>query len=349
MPQSKTIAVDLAKDVYEVGFANQAHRIVKRKRLNRSAFRKLLTTEPASLVVMEACGTAHFWGRLAEQSGHRVKILPAQYVRPYRRRSKTDKADVSALVEANRCAEIKPVPVRSVEQQQIQQLHRLREQWKKTRTSRINQLRGCLRELGIFIPVGAARAIKQATLLLDDVTLPAPLRHMYAQVLEEIRSIGDSIAACEQQLAALTQDRRDVHTLTKISGIGPLTSTAMVAAAGSPHHFKSARHFASWLGLTPRESSSGNRRYLGRISKQGDTYVRTLLIHGARSALIHARRRHKSGLPLDRLQRWAVELHDRVGHNKAAVALANKLARICWATWKHQRDYDGDFVPALAR
>jgi len=215
--------------------------------------------------------------------------------------------------------------------------------------TRINQLRGCLRELGVFIPVGAARAIKQATQILDDETLPAPLRQIYAQVLEEIRTIGDSISACEQQLAALTRDRRDVHTLPKISGIGPLTSTAMVAAAGSPHHFKSARHFASWLGLTPRESSSGNRRYLGRISKQGDTYVRTLLIHGARSALIHARRRHKSGLPLDRLQRWAVQLHDRVGHNKAAVALANKLARICWATWKHQRVYDGDFVPTLAR
>lgn len=349
MTQCKTIAVDLAKDVYEIGFANRAHRIIKRKRLNRSAFRKLLSTEPATMVVMEACGTAHFWGRLAQEHGHRVKILPAQYVRPYRRGNKTDRADVSALVEANRCVDIRPVPVRSVEQQQIQQLHRLREQWKKTRTARINQLRGGLRELGIFIPVGAARAIKGATLALDNEAIPAPLRHIYAQVLDDIRSIEQRIADCEKQLASLTRKSKAVNTLTKINGIGPLTSTAMVAAAGSPHHFKSARHFASWLGLTPRESSSGNRRYLGGISKRGDTYVRTLLIHGARSALIHARRRHKTGLPLNRLQRWAVELHNRVGHNKAAVALANKLARICWATWKHQRDYDGDFLPTLAR
>jgi transposase len=348
MTQCKTIAVDLAKDVYEIGFANRAHRIVQRKRLNRAAFRKLLTTQPAAVAVMEACGTAHFWGRFAIQQGHQVKILPAQYVRPYRRRNKTDRADVSALVEANRCAEIRPVPVRSIDQQQIQQLHRMREQWKKTRTARINQLRGCLRELGVFIPVGAARAIKHATMVLDDDTLPAPLRQIYGHILDDICGVATNIKACEQQLAALTDDNNDVRTLNKITGIGPLTSTAMVAAAGSPHHFKSARHFASWLELTPRETSSGRRRFLGKISKQGGTYLRTLLIHGARSTLIHARRRHMAGQPLDQLQQWAVGLHDRLGHNKAAVALANKLARICWATWKHQRDYDGNFAPAFA-
>jgi len=141
-----------------------------------------------------------------------------------------------------------------------------------------------------------------------------------------------------------SRDNQAVATLAQIQGIGLLTSTALVAAAGSPHHFKSGRHFSAWLGITPREFSSGNRRYLGRISKQGDKYLRTLLIHGARSVLIQAQSRSQAAQPLNRLQRWAVQLQQRVGHNKAAVGLANKLARICWAVWQHQRDYDGNFA-----
>lgn len=344
MTQSKIIAVDLAKDVFEIGIANRAHRIVFRKRLNRAGLRKLLATEPAALVLFEACGTAHYWARVAKGHGHQPRIIPAQYVRPYRRRNKTDRADVEALLEAHRCEGIQPVPVRSVEQQQIQQLHRLREQWKKTRTGRINLLRGCLRELGVFIPVGAAKARQRFAELLDDETLPAPLRHTYAGVVEEIGALEKNIRTCERQLAALTRDNEAVATLAQIQGIGLLTSTALVAAAGSPHHFKSGRHFSAWLGITPREFSSGKRRYLGRISKQGDKYLRTLLIHGARSVLIQARSRSQAARPLNRLQRWAVQLQQRVGHNKAAVGLANKLARICWAVWQHQRDYDGNFA-----
>lgn len=338
------IAVDLAKDIFEIGIANRAHRIVARRRLGRADFRKLLNTHEPTLVLMEACGTAHYWARQALAAGHQVEIIPAQYVAPYRRRNKTDRADVEALIEAHRCKGIRPVPVRSVEQQQIQQLHRLREQWKKSRTARINQLRGCLRELGIFLPAGAARAIKWFVAALDDERVPLPLRHAYASVVEEIHRLEQSIDDCERQLAALTRHNEAVRTLRQIKGVGLLTSTALVAAAGSPTHFRSARHFAAWIGLAPREFSSGNRRHLGRISKQGDKYLRTLLIHGARSVLIQARSRNKAGLPLNRLQRWAVQLQARVGHNKAAVGVANKLARICWAVWIHQRDYDGNFA-----
>jgi len=304
----------------------------------------LLATEASALVLMESCGTAHYWGREAISHGHQTKIIPAQYVKPYRRRNKTDRADCAALLEAHRCAEIKPVPVRSVEQQQIQQLHRMREQWKKSRTARINLLRGCLRELGVFIPAGANKAMSGFAEALDNESLPAPLRHTYAAVVAEIRGLERNIKLCERQLVALTRDNESVATLAQVQGIGLLTSTAMIASAGSPHHFQSGRHFAAWLGITPREFSSGNRRHLGKISKQGDKYLRTLLIHGARSVLNHAVRQHRAGQPLSRLQRWAVQLHARVGHNKAAVGLANKLARICWAVWKHQRTYDGNFA-----
>jgi transposase len=348
MPQCKIISVDLAKDVYEVALANQSRRIVDRKRLNRRAFQKLLVMQPASLVLFEACGTAHYWARVAQDAGHTAKIIPAQYVCPYRRRNKTDRADAEALIEAHRCEGIKPVPVRSVEQQQIQQLHRLREQWKKARTARINFLRGCLRELGIFIPVGARRAVIGAREAIDSEALPLPLAAMFRVVLDEVAFYESAISDLETQIAALTTKSAAVRTLRSVQGVGLLTSTALVAAAGSPSHFASGRHMAASLGLTPREYSSGNKRYIGRMSKQGDPYVRTLLIHGARSVLIHARSKHRAGKSLNRLERWAVKVHDRVGHNKAAVALANKLARICWATWKREQDCDGSHVSRVA-
>ena len=144
----------------------------------------------------------------------------------------------------------------------------------------------------------------------------------------------------QRQIAALTRDNEDVALVSQIPGIGLLTSTALVACAGSPHHFKSGRHFSSWLGITPRECSSGNRRWLGRISKRGDKYLRMLIIHGARSVLARAKTLARSGKPLNRIQRWALRLEKRVGHNKATVALANKMARMCWAVWKHRTSFD---------
>jgi transposase len=342
--ESKIIAVDLAKDVFEVALANAAHRVVSRQRLSRSKFRALLESHPPALVVMEACGSAHDWGRRSMAAGHQVKLLPAQYVRPYRRGNKTDRADTDALLEAHRCEGIKPVPVRSVEQQQIQQLHRIREQWKRTRVQRINGLRGFLRELGHAIPTGALTAQRHAREILDGADFPPALRASFTVLLDEIKALEANIRELERQLAALTRHNPVVRLLTKVSGVGLLTSTALLAAAGSPHHFKSGRHFSSWLGLTAREFSSGSKRRLGKITKRGDTYLRMLLIHGARSVLTRARQLQRAGQRLNRIQLWVVQLEARVGYNKASVALANKLARICWATWKYERDFDPNFA-----
>lgn len=344
MVESKIIAVDLAKDVFEVALANAAHRVVSRQRLSRPKLRQLLESHPPALVLMEACGSAHDWGRRSLAAGHQVKLLPAQYVRPYRRGNKTDRADTEALLEADRCEGINPVPVRSIEQQQIQQLHRLREQWKRTRVQRINGLRGFLRELGHAIPVGAVTAQRHAREIIDAADFPPTLRASFTVVLDEIKMLEANIRELEKQLAALTKRNPAVRLLTKISGVGLLTSTGLVAAAGSPHHFKSGRHFSSWLGLTAREFSSGSSRRLGRITKRGDTYLRTLLIHGGRAVLNRAKQMQRAGQKLNRLQQWVVQLEARVGYNKASVALANKLARICWATWKYERDFDPNFA-----
>lgn len=346
MNRSKIISVDLAKDVFEIALANKQYRILDRQRLNRKQFARLLAEQAPSQVLMESCSTAHYWARQAQAQGHEAIIIPAQYVKPYRRRAKTDRTDTEALLEAHRCQGIKPVPVRTVEQQQLQQLHRVREQWKRTRTQRINALRGFLRELGFPIAEGAARAQSQARETLEEPNIPGALKTLFHTLLDEIQALERAIKSIEHQLRDLTRDNDDVHALQNVQGIGLLTSTAMVAAAGSPHHFPSGRHFSCWMGLTPREYSSGNSRYLGRISKQGDRYLRMLIIHGARSVLARAKQLHKAGQPMNRLQRWAWQLQLRSGHNKATVALANKLARICWAVWKHQREFDPNFANA---
>lgn len=338
--KSRIISVDLAKDVFEVAVANGNYRVQQRHRLSRSRFGRFLATQPPALVLMESCGTAHYWARQSQACGHQAEIIPAQYVKPYRRRGKTDRIDTDALLEARRCEGIKPVPVRSVEQQQVQQLHRVREQYKRTRTQRINGLRGFLRELGFPIAEGAVHAQRRARSILDEDTIPPALKTVFTRILDEIAALQQAIKEVEQQLKGLTRANEDVQILQQVPGIGLLTSTAMVASAGSPHHFANGRRFASWLGLTPREYSSGNRRYLGRISKQGDCYLRMLLTHGARSVLARAKQLHKTGKPMNRLQRWAWQLEHRVGHNKATCALANKLARVCWAVWKHQRPFD---------
>lgn len=344
--ESKIIAVDLAKNVFEVAVANDKCRILERHRLTRKAFSAFLTALPPALVLFEACGTAHFWGRTGEALGHQVRLLPAQYTKPYRRRGKTDRADTEAMLEAHRCGSIKSVPIRSVEQQMLQQLHRVREQWKHTRTQRINGLRGFLRELGFDLPLGAKVAQHQARQLIDDPAIPGPLKVIFSRMLDEIATLEADMAAVERQLKVLTKANADVQRLQTVAGVGLLTSTALVAAVGSPDRFPDGKHLSSWLGLTARENSSGDQRQLGKLTKQGDTYLRTLLVHGARSVLTRIKTLQRAGRPLPRLFQWASALEQRVGHNKAACALANKLARICWAVWSKQIDFNPNHAAA---
>lgn len=340
--KSRILSVDLAKDVFEIAVADEEYRILEHRRLSRSQFQRFIQSQPPSRVLLESCGTAHYWARYAGDCGHTAKIIPAQYVKPYRRRNKTDRADCEALLEADRCGGIQAVPVRSVGQQQVQQLHRLREQYKRTRTSRINMLRGFLRELGHPLALQPSTVMKRVPILLQSESIPVALKRVFEECLEEISALAEKMKQVERDLEALSKQDMAMQRVRQIGGIGLLTSTALVAEAGSPDHFKNGRYFAAWLGLTPREFSSGNNRYLGRISKRGDTYLRMLLVHGARSLL--ARAHQLQAGQCSRLQRWALQLEQRVGHNKATVALANKLARTVWAVWKHNRDFDAEYA-----
>lgn len=331
------IAVDLAKDVFELACSNRAGRIMARHRLNRQKFHKYFAQHAPVNIVMEACGSAHYWARELGDLGHNVRLLPAQYVRAYRRRNKNDRNDAAALLEAARNTEIMPVPIKSVEQQCIQTLHRLRAQWMATRTARINALRGLLRELGYPLPVGAISALRGARTCRDQ--LPQVLQPAIDLLLDEIAQLEAHAQNIESVLAQHARASESVQQLLSVPGIGLLTATALSASAGTADHFRNGRHMAAWLGLTPKEYSSGHRRQLGSISKRGDRYVRMLLIHGARAVLNRAKQLAKLGKTLSRLQHWVVALEQRVGHNKAAVALANKLARIAWAVWHRRTTY----------
>jgi transposase len=341
-----TIAVDLGKNIFEIAVADEAWRITERHRLSRPRFSRFFFGRSSCRVVMESCGTAHYWARRLVASGHEVALLPAQYVRAYVRRNKTDRADASALIEALRCADIQPVPIKSVEHQQIQALHRVRSQWVQTRCSRINTLRGVLREFGIVIPLGPSMAKARVAEALEDAEneLPVGLRASLAEMLNEVRDLESRATEVERQLRELARTDEVVGHLQTLPGIGLLSATALRAAVVDIQRFPSGRHFASWIGLTARETSSAGRRRLGRISKQGDVYLRTLLIHGARSALVAAHVARRRERPLHRLQVWALECEKRRGRNRAAVALANRLARIVWATWKYQRVFDGNWT-----
>ena len=333
-----TVAVDLAKTVFELALANAQWRVVGRRRLNRTGFGRFLAETAPTHVVMEACGTAHYWGRIAQQHGHRVTLVPPGYVRPYVRRNKTDRADAEAILEAVRSGQVPTVAVKRIEQQALVALHRIREQWMTTRTARINTLRGILREQGILLPAGARAAVKSLVAVLEDAAtvLPSHLRQVLTSVHEEVRAIEGRITALERELETLAEQDPVVTRLRTVPGIGLLTATALVGTVGHIHAFARARQFASWLGLTPREHSSAERRRLGGISKRGDVYLRCLLTHGARAVLVAASRRPPSAAGL---HHWALRVRERRGHNKATIAVANKLGRIVWAVWTKDVPY----------
>lgn len=337
-----TVAVDLAKSVFQLAVADDNWKVVENHRLTRNQFERWFPNRDVTLVIMEACGSAHHWARWLNGLGIEVRLLPAAYVRAYVKRNKTDAADALALLEAARCAEISPVRVKSVEQQALQGLHRTRSLWMGTRTSRINALRGFCREFGLNIPQGARTGVEAISRTLADPHTPIPgMIHRAMQFLvEEIRLLELRIGQLEHELAELAKHSPACKTLLSIPGVGLLTATAMVAATGGQvSHFQDARHFASWFGLTPREFSSGNSRVLGRISKKGDRYLRMLLTHGARAVLRAATVARQAGRTLDGLRTWGLAVQARANHNKAACAVANKMARICYAVLRDGEPY----------
>jgi len=340
-----TIGIDLAKNCFQLAIADERYRVQRRERFTRKRFVQFMANHPKSLVLMEACGSANHWGRELTAMGHEVKLLPAQYTRAYVKRNKTDAVDAAALIEASRSEEIKPVPIKTIDQQGMQQLHRVREQYKRTRNARMNLVRGILREYGVEVPEGIQRgkAAAREALEVADNELPNAIRPYIQNLLQEVDDLHGHMKQVERSLAALSKEDAVVQRQLQNPGVGLLTATALRAGVVDVQRFPTGRHFACWLGLTNRECSSGEKRRLGPISKRGDVYLRMLLVNGARAVLQRAKVVKQGGKPLDRLRSWALETEARAGYNKATVAVANKLARIIWATWKYERSFDGNW------
>jgi transposase len=321
------IGLDIAKNVIQVHGVNAAGAAVLTKRLKRSQVIEFFAKISACVVAIEACAGSHYWARELMRFGHQVKLIPAQYVKPFVRRSKTDAHDAAAICEAARQPDMPTVAINSEQQQAIQMLHRIRQRLMEERTALINQARGLIGEYGVVFPIHVAAFKEGARQLLADEreALPALARDLLEDLCTELTALEERIDAADARVKKLAREDERCVRLQGIPGIGPVTATALVAAVGDAKRYGSARRMAASFGLTPHEHSSGGKQRLLGISKRGDRYLRWLLVQGARSIMRFAGRR------TDPLSQWVCQLATRRGVNIAAIALANKLARIAWA------------------
>lgn len=340
-----TMGLDLAKRVFQVHAVDPDTGEIIQQTLKRSQVLTYFANRPESVVAMEACGSAHYWARELAKLGHEVRLIAAQFVRPFVQGNKTDAADAQGIWEAAQRPGMRFVAVKSAEQQAVLSLHRLRQQRVKMRSMLVNQLHGLMGEHGMALPNGWAVMLKQAATALSETqnnAIPELLRPALLEQIQQVRALSEQIKALERQLAAWQRQAEDCQRIGAIPGVGLLTATAAIATMGDARTFHSGRQFAAFLGLVPRQSGTGGRVKLLGISKRGDRYLRTLLIHGARTVLHHQRR------PGRELDPWLKGLLARRAPNVAVVALANKMARMIWALLAHGRTFQPDYRGAKA-
>ena len=321
------VGIDIAKRVFHVIGLDKRGKIILRKRLYRGEVMAFMAQLPRATVGLEACGGAHYWARQLRQQGHQVKRMAPQYVKPYVKSHTNDMRDAEAIAEAVTRPSMRFVPVKEVAQQDIQALHRVRERLVTARTALVNEMRGLLAEYGIVLPQGLAK-FRQAlvgTLEAEQTKLTPLGQELFHKLFDELGRLEAALASYQEKLEALAHTHPVCQRLLTIPGIGPLTATVLMAAVGDAQVFKNGRQFAAWLGLVPKQHSTGGQSRLLGISKRGDSYVRKLLIHGARATLRWARTK------ADHRSQWIRGLLERRGWNRTAVAVANKNARIVWA------------------
>jgi transposase len=321
----KLIGLDIAKSVFQVCGVDETSEVGLTKRLRRDGLLRFFARQAPTTVAMEACATAHHWGRELTALGHEVRLLPPRYVKSYVWRNKTDAADAAAICAASRDRRIQAVPVKSVEQQAVLSLHRVRDLLVRQRTMLGNALRAMLAEFGIVAPQGPAGLTRLRALVDDGSALPELAQEAAAALAAQWRALYERIRGLERSIERHHKSDAQSQRLATIPGIGPITATALAATVGDARQFRTGRHLAAWLGLTPKEHASGLKRRQGGISKRGDAYLRRLLVLGAQSRL----RRHKAqGAGADP---WLDALRQRKPTPVVATALANKTARIAWA------------------
>jgi transposase len=335
-----TIGIDLAKNVFQVHGVDERGKAVLRKQLKRKDVVTFFANLECGLIGMEACGSAHYWARKLAELGHTVRLMAPQFVKPYVKTNKNDRNDAEAICEAVARPNMRFVPVKTVEAQAVLGLHRARQGFVKARTAQANQIRGLLAEFGIVIPTGIGHIAKRLPEILEDAEngLPGMMRQLFERLGEQLKELDRQVGELERQIKLWHRENEQSRKLEAIAGIGPITASAFVASVGDAKSFKNARQVPAWLGMVPRQDSSGGKTTLGRISKRGDVYLRTLLIHGARSVIAQIERKP------DQADGWLKKLLIRRHKNVAAVALAAKNARIAWALLAHERTYQSDYV-----
>jgi len=334
-----TIGIDLAKNVFQVHGVDERGKTVLKKQLRREQMAPFFANLTPCLIGMEACGSAHFWANKLAGLGHTVKLMAPQFVKPYVKTNKHDAADAEAICEAVSRPNMRFVPIKNREQQAVLALHRARQGFVKARTAQANQIRGLLGEHGIIIAQGIASIAKRLPEILADEEngLPGSFRQLIARLSDHLKELDRQVQELEVEIQRWHRDSTASKRLAQIPGIGPITASALVATIGDAKNFENGRQLGAWLGLVPRQNSSGGKQTLLGISKRGDTYLRTLLIHGARAVIRVAERKatHAGS--------WLEALMWRRNKNVAAVALANKNARIVWALLAHDRQYASDY------
>jgi transposase len=332
--KATTIGIDLAKNVFQVHAVNEYGKTVLKKQLKRDQMAEFFANLPAALIGMKACSGAHYWARKLTGMGHDVRLMAPQFVKPYVKTNKNDAADAKAICEAVARPNMRFVPIKNIEQQALLSLHRVRQGFISARTAQANQIRGLLSEYGIIIPQGISNITKLVPDLLEDASneLPGMFRLLVDRLMDHFKELYRQVAEIDVQIKAWHRQSELSCKLEKIPGVGPVTATALVATIGDAKNFDNGRQVAAWLGLVPRQHSSGGKSNLLGISKRGDSYLRMLLIHCARAVIFSAKRKGVQ-------EGWVHELVKRRNHNIAAVALANKIARTVWALWAHDREF----------
>jgi transposase len=333
--QISVLGIDLAKLVFHVVGMDDTGHVVLRKRLARGELLPCIAQLPPLRIGMEACGSAHYWARRFREHGHEVRLIAPPFVKAYVKSPKNDARDAEAICEAVTRPTMRFVPIKQLEQQDLQALHRVRERLIKARTALVNEIRGLLSEYGIVLPQGITkfRTLVMSKLQDEQTKLTALSTEVFWHLYDEFLSLEKRLAYYDEKLAAVGQAHPACQRLQTIPGIGPISATAILAAVPDAAHFKNGRQFAAWLGLVPREHSTGGKPRLLGISTRGDGYLRKLFVHGARATLrwVDAKQDDRS--------RWLKALIARRGKNRAAVALANKNARIAWALLAHNQEY----------
>jgi len=334
------LGIDLAKNSFHLYGINENGNKVLSKKLTRAKLTPFIAQMPVCLIAIEACGGANYWKRVFERYGHTVKMMSPQFVKPYVKSNKSDAIDAEAICEAVQRPNMRFVPCKSIEQQDIQSLHRIRSQLVARRTAQANQIRGLLLEYGVVIPQGICYVRKEIPSILEnaDNELTLLFRALLNDLYEEMVHLDERVESLEDELKKVSRDNINCQRLLTIPGIGLLSATALIAAIGDISVFKSGRELAAWLGLVPRQHSTGGKPTLLGISKRGDTYIRTLLIHGGRS-ITRLAEKHQ-----DKRSQWISRLEQRRGNNIAAVAVANKNARIAWVLLTKEINFKSSLV-----